>query len=469
MDPSESLFNAGPGGIWQTRSAVLPLSLLFLVVTTHLPAFPHFKCRALAETRWLLLGSVLSLPAFVEAATLSTCALLLPRFLKPLQFPDAGQCLHCRLEAMAWPPIGPLGQASSPGDSGIASHHHRSPSTAAHASRRRVSTASRSTNLDPTTSSSLDPANLGSLDIAQLQVESSSDSDAQPSRRSSKPSHGRSMSNPFPSLFSTKKKKKARGRSPSGFSDSESSDDAAPMHKSRTGRQASVHTLAAADQGRRNSFTTGPCITCGSLMRWAQGVDAFRCSICLTVNDLVLGGTTAGPAHNRHIRTSQSTEGKKPSALSVRVCVPMMLTQSAPRWRPDFCRTDQSAGSAMHPVLPRCHLVRRSCRPHSAARSDAPNGLSRLPSHESSTTAGHSTSCGYRHSRDRQQRDRRTWGSRQQPNPSSYQIHLEASSCPSYLCATGSVSSFAEPTLLVPDASNRCPQDPGRDGSQTNI
>ncbi|EFX06337.1 ubiquitin-protein ligase [Grosmannia clavigera kw1407] len=216
---------------------------------------------------------------------------------------------------MAWPPVGPLGQTSSPADGRTTSHHHRTPSTAAHASRRRAHPDPLPTNLNPTVSNSLDPVSLGSLDIAQLQVESSSDSDAQHSRHPSKPSHGRSMSNPFPSLFSTKKKKKARDQSPSGFSDSESSDEAGPMHKSRGSKQAPLHSLAAAGPGRGNSFTTGPCITCGSLMRWAQGVEAFRCSICLTVNDLVPGGRVPATGSGKHTRASQARDDGAPISV----------------------------------------------------------------------------------------------------------------------------------------------------------
>ncbi|OAA55954.1 ubiquitin-protein ligase [Niveomyces insectorum RCEF 264] len=167
--------------------------------------------------------------------------------------------------------------------------------------------------------SNMDTADLGSVDVSQLQVESdSSDSSFQSPRRSAaKPvnSHARSMSNPFPSFFSPKKKARVPGQPSSGYARSGSSsggggddddDDNDDDDNHNRAAPATTHyrpphhgqpttttaaggrpAAAATSHGRRQSVSTGPCITCGSMMRWARGVEAFRCSICLTVNDLV--------------------------------------------------------------------------------------------------------------------------------------------------------------------------------------
>jgi E3 ubiquitin-protein ligase HECTD2 len=35
-----------------------------------------------------------------------------------------------------------------------------------------------------------------------------------------------------------------------------------------------------------DDMVTGKCITCNSTCRWPRHVQVFRCTICLTVNDL---------------------------------------------------------------------------------------------------------------------------------------------------------------------------------------
>ncbi len=38
--------------------------------------------------------------------------------------------------------------------------------------------------------------------------------------------------------------------------------------------------------GASKDFVTGTCMTCGSLVRWPRELLLFRCTICLTINDL---------------------------------------------------------------------------------------------------------------------------------------------------------------------------------------
>lgn len=127
------------------------------------------------------------------------------------------------------------------------------------------------------------------LDSSRLQVSSSSeDEDLRPSRPS-RPRHGRSLSNPFPSLFSNKKKP---GRHPAGLSDSDSSDEAPTMTKPKSRIQTHTHRRNMPSSGNRapssgnKDFATGHCMTCGSLVRWPRELHVFRCTICMTINDL---------------------------------------------------------------------------------------------------------------------------------------------------------------------------------------
>ncbi|KAL2007818.1 hypothetical protein VTN00DRAFT_7800 [Thermoascus crustaceus] len=99
-----------------------------------------------------------------------------------------------------------------------------------------------------------------------------------PARRT----HSRSLSNPFPSLFSSSRKgdKKVSKRD---FLDSSDDDDDvtyAPDPRSGSPRKLSQHGAPTED------FLTGKCMTCDSTVRWPRGLKVFRCTVCLTVNDL---------------------------------------------------------------------------------------------------------------------------------------------------------------------------------------
>ncbi|KAK8129405.1 ubiquitin protein ligase E3 [Apiospora kogelbergensis] len=93
------------------------------------------------------------------------------------------------------------------------------------------------------------------------------------------PSHSRSMSHPFPSLFTTKKKK------PIGFDDS-TDDDCVPSRLGTTSSGPNMASTARKQQRGPIDFRNGNCMTCGGLVRWPKELDVFRCTICLTINDL---------------------------------------------------------------------------------------------------------------------------------------------------------------------------------------
>ncbi|OIW25863.1 HECT-domain-containing protein [Coniochaeta ligniaria NRRL 30616] len=121
------------------------------------------------------------------------------------------------------------------------------------------------------------------LNGSDLHVSSSSEDEELQPPRPSRPRHGRSLSHPFPLLFSNKKKKPVRP--PSEDSDSNSTDELAQMTNSKTKPQQPQTHRNGHNTGSRD-FATGHCMTCGSLVRWPRELHVFRCTICLTINDL---------------------------------------------------------------------------------------------------------------------------------------------------------------------------------------
>ncbi|WYZ37275.1 hypothetical protein EsH8_II_000781 [Colletotrichum jinshuiense] len=113
------------------------------------------------------------------------------------------------------------------------------------------------------------------LDNSHLHGDSSSsESDFHP-RRPRRPTHSRSMSHPFPSLFSSKKKR------PDTAHDTDSDGDAPVMTKP----PPNTHKRGGTNGGSRD-FATGNCMTCGSLVRWPRELRVFKCTVCVTINDL---------------------------------------------------------------------------------------------------------------------------------------------------------------------------------------
>jgi E3 ubiquitin-protein ligase HECTD2 len=101
--------------------------------------------------------------------------------------------------------------------------------------------------------------------------------------RSSKPtrtpSHGRSMSHPFPSLFSTKKKRHGE-ITVAGFESTD--DDGTSPNAARNIPQQPAGKQMVPDK----DLMTGKCMTCDSMVRWPKELKVFRCTVCLTINDL---------------------------------------------------------------------------------------------------------------------------------------------------------------------------------------
>ncbi|KPI43592.1 uncharacterized protein AB675_6872 [Cyphellophora attinorum] len=121
-----------------------------------------------------------------------------------------------------------------------------------------------------------------------------------PSETPSPQAHTRSFSHPFPSLFGWGKgDKRSRGDS----KDQSTDEQATP----RNGAVVKEQPVAASASGKQEPIT-GKCMTCDATVRWPQGLKVFRCTTCLTINDLEPyiepGSTSSGPPIRRSLPIS---------------------------------------------------------------------------------------------------------------------------------------------------------------------
>lgn len=97
--------------------------------------------------------------------------------------------------------------------------------------------------------------------------------------------HGRSVSHPFPALFSSVKKKRA---APPLLAD----DGTTPFdHTDDEILRGALHHNAARVPDK--DLAAGHCMTCNSSVKWPKELVVFRCSVCMTINDLRAGGREA--------------------------------------------------------------------------------------------------------------------------------------------------------------------------------
>lgn len=104
----------------------------------------------------------------------------------------------------------------------------------------------------------------------------------------SRPSHRRSYSHPFPSIFGSGKKAEKVSETVSNNGALRTSTEAPFIS---TGRASKDHMAANGNslQNGEKHFVTGKCVTCDSRVRWPRHLDVFRCTVCLMVNDLKPG------------------------------------------------------------------------------------------------------------------------------------------------------------------------------------
>ncbi|KAJ1337896.1 E3 ubiquitin-protein ligase HECTD2 [Microdochium nivale] len=210
-----------------------------------------------------------------------------------------------------------------------------------------------------------------------------------------RPPHSRSMSNPFPSFFSGKKKRD-RTQIMTPPSPYEASEDG------NLGRQHVPPRLSAAKptaQGRRpnpahgpNDFRTGHCMTCASLVRWPKSLGVFRCTICMTVNDIE--APSSGQSSDDKIHASGSSTSTKDGISTsytkdlIQRCLVSSLRSFMSVDREQFRRADTNKPF----VLPLRHSM---APPESAPSTKGPDpSLPHSASSHSSTSPGHVSAAG---------------------------------------------------------------------------
>lgn len=91
--------------------------------------------------------------------------------------------------------------------------------------------------------------------------------------------HARSLSHPFPSILPSNAKRSDKKVTKKDFLDSDDDDEVTYVPEPRSSSPRKRWTPA-------EDFVSGKCMTCNSTVRWPRNLKVFRCTVCLTVNDL---------------------------------------------------------------------------------------------------------------------------------------------------------------------------------------
>ncbi|CEJ80499.1 hypothetical protein VHEMI00679 [[Torrubiella] hemipterigena] len=113
--------------------------------------------------------------------------------------------------------------------------------------------------------------------------------------------HRRSISNPIPTQFD---RSKPRQNSAAGIG-----VEAGPSNQSKRPMEIKRTTAGQTSSNNNKDFVSGHCMTCNSLVRWPRNLDIFKCTICLTVNDL-------SPRQNNQ-RQGSENQSYAPVAISL--------------------------------------------------------------------------------------------------------------------------------------------------------
>jgi len=94
--------------------------------------------------------------------------------------------------------------------------------------------------------------------------------------------HTRSFSHPFPSLFGSKRQGK---KNIPRHDEVDSSEDASGQYKGGSSRSKKIQG-GLSHKTNDKEPAMGKCVTCDATVRWPQDLKVFRCTTCLTINDL---------------------------------------------------------------------------------------------------------------------------------------------------------------------------------------
>lgn len=114
--------------------------------------------------------------------------------------------------------------------------------------------------------------------------------------------HTRSFSHPFPSFFGGKKTEKKNSARKQGNNTDITDDDSSLNDDKGLRSPSSRNPSRNSSIKKEKQPMTGKCMACDSTVRWPQGLKVYRCSICLTINDLE---PYAGPRAEVHTKDPQ--------------------------------------------------------------------------------------------------------------------------------------------------------------------
>lgn len=121
--------------------------------------------------------------------------------------------------------------------------------------------------------------------------------------------HSRSISHPFPAIGN-----KRRNRSQKqDFLDSDDDDDDDSDQVTYLPLPDSLASLSTSPQkglprpSPAEDLTSGRCMTCNSTVRWPKHLKVFRCTECLTVNDLEAGRESVESHGGNHTKDGKGT------------------------------------------------------------------------------------------------------------------------------------------------------------------
>ncbi|KAG9248189.1 ubiquitin-protein ligase-like protein E3 [Calycina marina] len=145
-------------------------------------------------------------------------------------------------------------------------------------------------------------------------------------RQGKKSSHGRSMSHPFPSLFHHKKDKDGKKKQHAGVSEDTDEETLSPSVIHHTAHNPTAKQAKVPD----NDLKIGQCMTCDSTVRWPKDLNVFRCTVCLTINDLkpILLESKNGDRHRVPTTSKPHTSSKEATFLSPTRVAPISLAKT---------------------------------------------------------------------------------------------------------------------------------------------